>query len=77
LTLLFFFFGGIALARLTGNWQNKITTREYLNYASPEIRQFNSIDRIDPEKVQRMILMMKQLKDQEIRIQDSQKNKGD
>ncbi len=48
LTLVFLFLGGIALARLTGNWQNKITTREYLNYASPEIRQFNSIDRIDP-----------------------------
>ena len=77
LTLLFLFFGGITLANLTGNWQNEITTREYLSYASPGIRQFNSTDRIDSEKMQRMILMMKQLKDQQIRTQDSQKNKGD
>ena len=77
LTLLFLFFGGIALAKLTGNWQNKITTREYLSYVSPEIRRINSTDKIDPKKIKKMILMMKQFKGQQIRMQDLQKNKGD
>ncbi len=77
LTLLFLFFGGITLARLTGNWQNKITAGEYLSYVSPGARSINSFDGIDPEKMQRMILMMKQLKDQQIRKQDAQRNRGD
>jgi polyferredoxin len=36
LILLLLFFGGITLAKLTGNWQNKITTQEYLSYVSSE-----------------------------------------
>lgn len=70
---LIIFAGGITIAKLTGNWQNEISTQEYLSYTVPDIHTFNSFNQINPEKMQRMILMMKQLKKQPIYTNDLQK----
>lgn len=67
------FTGGITLAKMTDNWQNEISTQEYLNYTAPASHTFSSFDQIDPEKMQRMILMMKQLKEQQIRMKNLRK----
>ena len=71
------FTSGIMLAKFTGNWQNKITTQEYLSYTTPERDTFSSFDGMDPKKMQRMILMMKQLKEQQMYMQSSQEQQGE
>ena len=65
LFFLLIFAGGITLAKFTGNWQNVISKQEYLGYIAPASNPFSSLDQIDPEKMQRMILMMKQLKEKQ------------
>ena len=71
------FTGGITLAKSTGNWQNGISKKEYLSYIAPVRNTFRSLDRIDPEKMQKMILMMKRLKEQQGHMRDLQKQKGE
>jgi polyferredoxin len=73
---LFVFTIGITIAKLTDNWQNEISKHEYLSYLLPVRNNFNSIGQISPEKMQQMILMMKKLKEQQIRMQDLQKDRG-
>jgi NAD-dependent dihydropyrimidine dehydrogenase PreA subunit len=77
LFFLLIFTGGITLAKSTGNWQNVISKQEYLSYIAPASNTFSSLDGIDPEKMNRMILMMKQFKEQQIRMKDLQKQKGE
>ena len=45
------------LAKFTGNWQNKITTQEYLSYTTPERDTFSSFDGMDPKKCKEGIPM--------------------
>ncbi len=49
-TFLLIFCTGITLAKMTGHWQNKISTREYLSYSSPKKRQPDLINQISPDK---------------------------
>ncbi|HCY83563.1 MAG TPA: FeS-binding protein [Desulfobacteraceae bacterium] len=76
LFLILVFSGGITIAKLTGNWQNRITKQEYLSYAAPMKNRLNALDRIDPQKMQKMILMMRQLREQQIQIGSPQIMKG-
>lgn len=72
------FTGGITLAKLTGNWQNEISKQEYSRYTAPVSHNSRVFEQIDPEKMQRMILMMQQLKKQgRIHMPDLQKQKGE
>jgi polyferredoxin len=71
------FTGGITVAKLSGNWQNEISAQEYLHYTTSAGHKVNAIDQIEPEKLELMRLMMKRLKEQRMRIQELQKNKGD
>jgi len=63
---------------LTGNWQNEITTQAHLR-AIHHLRYANSVPLIKliPKKCKIMIMMIQQLKEQEIRMQGSQKIIGD
>ncbi|MDA8134026.1 MAG: 4Fe-4S binding protein [Desulfobacteraceae bacterium] len=73
-----FFSGGITLAIVTGKWQNEIPAQAYVNYAvsmNREVSPIGRMDGMDPEKMQRMALMMKRL--QEARKNDPQQGKGD
>ena len=80
LGFILFFSSGITLAIVSDTWQNEIPTQAYVNYAVSMNRKLNSIDRMDgmdPEKMQKMILMMKRLQEQKAGMQDSQQEKGD
>ena len=80
LGFILFFSGGITLAIVSDNWQNAIPTQVYLNYAVSMNQEVNSMDRmdgIDPEKMQKMVLMMKRLQEEQARKKDPQKGKGD
>lgn len=68
LFFLLIFTSGITLAKLTDNWQNEISMRDYLSYSFSASYAPGPFDRIDPEKLQRMILAMKQIKEQQIRL---------
>jgi hypothetical protein len=62
---------------VSDTWQNEIPTQAYVNYAVSINRKVHSIDRIDPDKMQKMILMMKRLQEQQARKKDSQQGEGD
>jgi ferredoxin len=75
-----FFSGGITLAMVTGKWQNEIPVQAYISYAASMNREVNvmdDMDGMDPEKIQKMILMMKRLQEQQNLKKDSQQGKGD
>lgn len=75
-----FFSSGITLAILSDKWQNEIPTQAYINYAVSMNREVNPMDRmdgIDPEKMQKMVLMMKRLQEEQARKKDPQQGKGD
>ncbi len=64
------FTSGITIARVSGHWQNDISPEAYLRYTAPTASP--SIDQIRPEKMQRMILMMRQLREQQMLMENSQ-----
>lgn len=76
LIILLIFISGITIARSTDKWQNKISKREYLSYLSPAKTDFNAMSRMSPEKMQKMILMMKQYKEQQRLMQNSLNRNG-
>jgi ferredoxin len=74
------FSGGITLAIMSDTWQNEIPTQAFVNYAVSINREVNSMDLmdgIDPEKMQKMVLMMKRLQEEQARKNDPQQGKGD
>jgi polyferredoxin len=81
-----FFSGGIALAMVTGKWQNEIPVQAYISYAVSMNREVNSLDRMDgltrmdgmdPEKMQKMALMMKRIQEEKARKKASPQEKGE
>jgi len=63
LVLLFTF--GIAFAKITDKWQNKVSKPEYLRYVIQDFMPWNSKGQIDSEKMQKMMQIMKNLKNQQ------------
>ncbi len=64
LILVFLFFMGISLAKVSGNWHNKITKSDYLQYirqsAMPNM-PWGLKGKITPEKMERMMQRMREL----------------
>ena len=68
LILLIMFSGGIAVARMTGHWENKITKQAYFFYMMTQGMMDKS--RLDTEQsknqtMERMIQMMKRMQKKE------------
>jgi len=63
LVLLFTF--GIAFAKITDKWQNKVSKPEYLRYVIQDFMPWNSKGQLDSEKMQKMMQIMKNLKNQQ------------
>ena len=57
---------GITAAKLSGHWQNDISPRTYLRYLHPGTPPSGTrgLDYVSPEKMQRMLLRMQQLRAQ-------------
>ncbi len=67
LVLLLLFFMGISLAKISGNWHNKIAKHEYLQYireSSMPAMPWDLKRKITPEKMERMMQRMKELQEQ-------------
>ncbi|MCG8616060.1 MAG: 4Fe-4S binding protein, partial [Desulfobacterales bacterium] len=66
--LILMFAGGITWARMSGNWQNDISNREYLGFAgpavSPQVPGGMDLRHMDPEKMKRMIRAMEMMQRQ-------------
>ena len=60
---------GITIARLSGHWQNAISPEAYLRYTAPAGFSSQTPDHTRPEKMQQMILMMKQLRAQQMQME--------
>lgn len=68
------FTAGITIARLTGHWQNDIPLQAYLQYTVPKTPPAKTFDHISPEKMERMILIMNQVRAQKMQnLQKSEK----
>lgn len=61
------FITGIGVAKSTGHWQNSISKKEYLIHVVQAGSPTNPMQRIDPEKLERMRQMMLQM--QKSRVQ--------
>lgn len=57
---------GITIARVSGHWQNKISLQAYLQYTASATPSSKTANHISPEKKQRMIMMMNQLRAQKM-----------
>ncbi len=55
------FTGGIVTAKLTGHWQNKIPKRAYLSYVVQTRFPWNSRGQVDPETMEKMMMVMKNI----------------
>ena len=68
LLLVLMFAGGITWARVSGNWQNDISHREYLRFAgpavSPQLPGGMDMRNMDPEKMKRMLQIMEMMQRQ-------------
>ncbi|MBU8849082.1 MAG: 4Fe-4S binding protein [Desulfobacterales bacterium] len=64
LILVLVFTVGITMAKISGNWQNKISKIEYLRYGIQSRMPWNSNEQIDPRKMEKMIEMMKKMQAQ-------------
>ncbi|MBF0259163.1 MAG: 4Fe-4S binding protein [Desulfamplus sp.] len=65
LILLLFFTIGISMAKHSGKWQNNISKNEYLDYSTTQSTFTWSTNRqIDPHKMEKMVKMMKKMKNQ-------------
>ena len=68
------FFAGIMLAKVSGNWQNSITKPAYLRYVNRMQWELNT--QTDPQKMEKIIRMMKQVQAQRAQQAQSFKKKG-
>ncbi|MCP3875128.1 MAG: 4Fe-4S binding protein [Desulfobacteraceae bacterium] len=64
LILILIFFGGISLAKVSDNWQNKITKPEYLRYVIQKDMPWGQNGQIDPKKMEKMMEIMKNIQAQ-------------
>jgi len=55
------FTGGIVTAKMTGHWQNKIPKRAYLSYVVQTSFPWNSRKEVDPETMEKMMMVMKNI----------------
>jgi polyferredoxin len=77
LSFILLFSFGISIAKLSGNWQNKITNDEYLHYGIRSSVSFNSDGQIDPEKMEKMMSMMKNMEARKSPMTESFKQKDE
>lgn len=54
---------GITIARQTGHWQNNTTVQDYRQYFIDKQRPLKTFQGMDPEKMKKMIEMMKKMND--------------
>ena len=59
LILILMFSAGISLAKVSGNWHNEITKSDYLRYVIQNTMSWNSKEQADPEKMKKMIKIIK------------------
>lgn len=77
LSFILLFTIGISIAKLSGNWQNDISNDEYLHYGIQSSVPNISDSRIDPEKMEEMMSMMKNLEAQKSRMTEYSKRKDE
>lgn len=77
LSFILLFAIGISIAKLSGNWQNEISNDEYLHYGIQSSLPFISDERIDPEKMEKMMSMVKNMEAQKSRMTESLKQKDE
>jgi len=77
LSFVLLFVIGISIAKLSGNWQNVISNDEYLHYGIQSSDPFISDERIDPEKMEKMMSLMKDMDAQKSRRTESFKQKDE
>lgn len=76
LILIFIFFMGISMAKISGNWQNEITKPTYLRYVIQNSLPWNSNGSADPKKMEKMIKAMKNIQTQKGQTIQYFKEKG-
>lgn len=64
LIMILVFATGISLAKLSGNWQNKISKEAYLGHVIQRNLSWSGKGEMDPQKMEKMIQMMKNLQSQ-------------
>ncbi|MDA3789660.1 MAG: hypothetical protein PF503_14345 [Desulfobacula sp.] len=74
LILVLTFLTGISMAKAPGKWQNDITKSEYLRYVMQSKMPWNSNGQVDPEKMEKMMMVMKKVQAQRVQmVQASEK----
>jgi polyferredoxin len=66
LILIFLFFMGISMAKVSDNWHNKISNSDYLQYIRPStmpVMPWDLKGKIDPEKMEKMMQMMQRMRE--------------
>ncbi|MDA3918102.1 MAG: 4Fe-4S binding protein [Deltaproteobacteria bacterium] len=75
--LVLLFTTGIFMAKSSGNWQNTVSKNEYFRYGIQSRLSLNGKAQIDPQKMEKMMEMMKQMEAQKSKVKSSSKRKGD
>ena len=65
LALIVVFFTGIAAARQSGHWQNDTPVQAYRSYLAPRPSPWTALEGMDPEKMKRMMEMVKRMQMQQ------------
>ena len=71
--MILIFVVGISIAKISGNWRNKISKTQYLGYIFQNNMSWNKNGRIDPEMMEKMIKIMKNIQARKVQL-DSQSN---
>ena len=77
LSFILLFAIGISVAKLSGNWQNEISNDQYLHYGIQSSIPFINDEGIDPEKMEKMMSMMKNMDAQKSRMTESLNQKDE
>ncbi|MBU1343589.1 MAG: 4Fe-4S binding protein [Proteobacteria bacterium] len=75
LILVLMFTLGIFMAKISGNWQNKVSKIEYLGYTMQSNLQLRNKGQADLKKIEKMIEIMKRIKAQKTDMNHSFKGK--
>lgn len=68
LILFLLFAGGITTAKVSSNWQNEIPKTAYLQYVIQQNIPWDTQGRIDPEKMEKMKKIMKNIQAQKVQM---------
>ena len=74
LVMILIFVVGISIAKISGNWRNKISKTQYLGYIFQNNMSWNKNGRIDPEMKEKMIKIMKNIQARKTQLDSQRKD---